>query len=113
MNPKKVFSFLIPSLSSEAGENILNLKWSNKMNLKKIFSSGLTLLVGAILAGSVSAQKYGGTLVISTQSDVGFDPAGDGSRNIGSHAGHDYVITADVTKGVNATVKLNQVWRLE
>ena len=56
MNPKKVFSFLIPSLSSEAGENILNLKWSNKMNLKKVFSLGLTLLVGAILAGSVSAQ---------------------------------------------------------
>ncbi len=99
MNPKKVFSFLIPSLSSEAGENLLNLKWSIIMNLKKVFSLGLTLLVGAILAGSVSAQKYGGTLVISTQSDVGFDPAGDGSRNIGSHAGHDYVITADVTKG--------------
>ena len=30
------------------------------MNPKKIFSFGLTWLVGGILAGSVSAQSYGG-----------------------------------------------------
>ena len=87
-------------LSSEAGENLLNLKWSNKMNLKKVFSSGPTLLVGAILAGSVSAQQYGGTLVISAADErMGFDPAAHQPDHLGSTAGHDYLIIPDVRKG--------------
>ena len=69
---------------------------------KRKWSVLITLLAVALLgtAGSVSAQKYGGTLVIATQEGkMGFDPAGDGQQNWGGHGSHDNLITADVTKG--------------
>jgi peptide/nickel transport system substrate-binding protein len=70
------------------------------MILKRVFSLVLTIFVGGILAGSVSAQKYGGTLVIGTTDQrMGFDPAGHQPDHQGSPAGHDYLIYPDVRKG--------------
>ena len=74
------------------------------MNLKKVFSSGLSLLVETILAGSVSAQKYGGSLTVAAvDSRMGFDPAGHWPDSPGGSISHDFLIQADVTRGPGGT----------
>ncbi len=68
----------------------------------KLSATLLALILGAsvFLAGSVSAQKYGGTLVVSAYDErMGFDPAAHQFDHMGSVAGHDYLIIPDVRKG--------------
>ncbi len=74
------------------------------MKLKKLFSLGLSLLVGAILAGSVSAQKYGGSLTVAANDKrMGFDPVAHIPDNPGAVPSHDFLIQVDVTRGPGGT----------
>ena len=75
-----------------------------KMKPNQLFSLCLTFLMGLILAGSVSAQKYGGSLTVAAvNSRMGFDPAEHWPDSPGGSISHDFLIQADVTRGPGGT----------
>ena len=74
------------------------------MSRRKVFSLGVIVLLGAISAGSVSAQNYGGSLTVAAgDMRMGFDPVGHWADSPGGIPSHDVLLQADVTRGPGGT----------
>jgi ABC-type transport system substrate-binding protein len=80
---------------------MFNLKSSSKLS-----ATLLALILGAsvFMAGSVSAQKYGGSLTVAAgDKRMGFDPVAHWSDSPGTVPGHDNLLQVDMKRGPGGT----------